>query len=79
MSDPAPAVSTSLARLNWSTRLNLVFSAVCVAIALVMVFAFPSVFTGIVLPVAVYALYTAIRARRSAKRTSAVLARPTPR
>ena len=79
MNDSTPAVSASLARLHWSTRLNLGFSVVCVAMAVVVVFAFPSVFTGIMLPVAVYALFTAVRAHRSAKRTSAVLARPSSR
>jgi hypothetical protein len=73
MNDSAPPVSARLAHLHRMTRLLLGLSVVCLAMALVVFLAFPGVITGLPVPVAVYALYAAVGARRSAKRTATVL------
>lgn len=74
MHAPTPPGSVSLGRLRWISLLNLVVSVLCLAVALIAVVAFPSVVTGMMLPVAVYGLYVAVGSRRSYKRSAAVLA-----
>ena len=73
MNKPAPPVSARLGRLRWISLLNLVVSVLCLAMALVAAVAFPSVVTGLVVPVAGFALYAAVGSRRSYKRTATVL------
>ena len=73
MHAPTPPGSVSLGRLRWVSLLSLVVSVLCLAVALIAVVAFPSVVTGLVVPVAGFALYAAVGSRRSYKRTATVL------
>lgn len=72
MHNPTPPVSARLARFRWISLLNLAVSVVFLPFALLVFIAFPSVVTGLLVPVAVYGLYVAVGSRRSYKRSAAV-------